>query len=215
MPIVEWIDDSPSYLAFVGSRDTHGYAWNNFGDPLEGWPLGLGGRSSVSPASGDLDADGRLEVVFVTEDPPRLAVVDLGSPMLREVRNYPQWWPMYGYNPMRQGCQECGTGTVTGVPGEPAAVGRLRFDLPLPNPAGGPQALRFALPARAPARLDVFDVNGRRVRTLLREELDAGPHEVVWDGCDRTGARAAAGVYHVRLDAANWGTLTRKLVRLP
>ena len=53
----------------------------------------------------------------------------------------------------------------------------------------------------AAARLDVVDVSGRHLRTLLAGELPAGEHVARWDGRDDAGRALGAGVYLVRLDA--------------
>ena len=47
--------------------------------------------------------------------------------------------------------------------------------------------------------LEVFDVQGRRVRTLVRGQMAPGPHRVVWNGQSDSGARLAGGVYLYRL----------------
>jgi flagellar hook assembly protein FlgD len=73
--------------------------------------------------------------------------------------------------------------------------------------------IRFDLPAPGEASLVVFDVTGRRVRTIVSGRLDAGRYAPVWDGRDDAGSRVAAGVYFVRLQAADF-TATRKSVRL-
>jgi flagellar hook assembly protein FlgD len=59
----------------------------------------------------------------------------------------------------------------------------------------------------------VFDVDGRRVRTLVDATLGAGPHEARWDGADASGRAVGAGVYFVRLAAAGQA-VSRRLVRL-
>ena len=63
-------------------------------------------------------------------------------------------------------------------------------------------SIGFDLPAASPVRLVVYDVLGRRVRTL-REDPSAGPgrFRVVWDGADDQGRPAASGVYLLRLTA--------------
>ncbi|HEX7077531.1 MAG TPA: S8 family serine peptidase [Candidatus Eisenbacteria bacterium] len=70
-----------------------------------------------------------------------------------------------------------------------------------PNPVTASAAMRFTLPADGPARLEVYDVSGRRVRTLADGGLLAGPHLVRWDGRDDRGARLASGVYFARLQS--------------
>jgi len=80
-----------------------------------------------------------------------------------------------------------------------------------PNPARAGALLRFSLPARGPITLAIFDVSGRRVRTVLEGEVEAGAHEARWDGRDEQGRLANAGLYLCHLDAA--GTRqSRKLV---
>jgi hypothetical protein len=69
-----------------------------------------------------------------------------------------------------------------------------------PNPASGVAMFRFGLPRRTVAELDVFDVQGRLVRTLVRGEQPAGWHEVRWSGVS-DGGPAGAGIYFVRLRA--------------
>jgi flagellar hook assembly protein FlgD len=50
------------------------------------------------------------------------------------------------------------------------------------------------------ARVNVFDVEGRLVKTLLETQLPAGRHEVFWDGTDRHGRRVSPGVYFTRVE---------------
>ena len=62
--------------------------------------------------------------------------------------------------------------------------------------------MRFALPERCPVQLTVFDVAGRRIRTLLAEQREAGPHSICWDGCDARGRPQPSGTYLFVLEAA-------------
>jgi hypothetical protein len=71
---------------------------------------------------------------------------------------------------------------------------------PTPNPARSSVTFRFSLAGRFPARLVVFDVQGRRVATLLDRTLEAGRHEVSWDGVDPGGNHAKSGIYFVRFE---------------
>ncbi|MBM4119035.1 hypothetical protein FJ251_15135, partial [bacterium] len=52
--------------------------------------------------------------------------------------------------------------------------------------------------------LEVYDLAGRRVRTLVDGPLPAAQHEAIWDGADAAGRRLASGVYFVRLVAGDY-----------
>lgn len=70
-----------------------------------------------------------------------------------------------------------------------------------PNPFNPRTTLRFGLAAAGPARLEILDARGRRVRTLLDGQQAAGDHVAVWDGRDDGGRAAPSGVYFCRLVA--------------
>lgn len=82
-----------------------------------------------------------------------------------------------------------------------------------PNPFNPATIIRYSIPARARVRLEVFDVRGARVATLVDGVLDAGAHRAEWDGRDRTGSKVSSGVYFYRLSAAG-AVLTRRMVLL-
>jgi hypothetical protein len=92
-----------------------------------------------------------------------------------------------------------------------ARLDALRLDTPSPNPTSSSATLRFSLPRAEAVQLGVFDLVGRRVRSLDAPALAAGPHETVWDGRDEAGNRANPGLYFVRLRASE-GTITRAVV---
>ncbi len=68
-----------------------------------------------------------------------------------------------------------------------------------PNPFNPMTMIRFALPATQDVELSVFDVRGHKVRTLIHGVMDAGFHEVSWQGRDDTGRQVASGTYFYRL----------------
>ena len=66
--------------------------------------------------------------------------------------------------------------------------------------------ITYSLPSKTEVRLDVFDLSGRLVNTLVDEAKKAGTHRVSWDAGEE-----AAGVYFYRLRAGNFER-TRKMV---
>lgn len=83
-----------------------------------------------------------------------------------------------------------------------------------PNPFRSGTWLRFRLAHDSDASLSVYDVAGRRTRTLLRSvPVAGGNHAIRWDGLDDGGRKAASGVYFIRL-ATDEGVYTERVVRL-
>jgi hypothetical protein len=87
---------------------------------------------------------------------------------------------------------------------------RLTLHDAVPNPFNPRTTLVFDLPTPGTTRLEIFDLRGRRVRTLMSTSLGAGPHQRTWDGLDDTGKSVASGVYSARLTHPE-GIRTRRL----
>ncbi|NNE44909.1 MAG: T9SS type A sorting domain-containing protein [Gemmatimonadetes bacterium] len=99
---------------------------------------------------------------------------------------------------------------TAGVPAPSETVWLQQND---PNPVSGTTIIRLELPVRIPAVLTVFDIAGRRVKTLMDGPADAGEHSVSWDRRDFTGEPVPPGIYFYRLEAAGIDE-TRKMVVL-
>ena len=70
-----------------------------------------------------------------------------------------------------------------------------------PNPFNPSTIIPYQLPTAAQVRLEVFNVLGQRVATLVDEERPAGFHAAAWDATNAAGQAVAAGVYMYRLTA--------------
>jgi hypothetical protein len=106
--------------------------------------------------------------------------------------------------------------TPVGI-GESAAAPRTANELyqAQPNPANPSATIRYTIAERGRVSLDIFDVGGRRVRTLVAEvqEPTAKGFEVVWDGRNDSGQKLGSGVFFYELRAPGY-TASRKLVLL-
>lgn len=73
-----------------------------------------------------------------------------------------------------------------------------------PNPFNPSTSIRFDLAERSPVRLDIYDISGRLVKTLVDATLPAGPHTVNWDGTTDLNRSATSGVYLYKIQAGEW-----------
>ena len=87
---------------------------------------------------------------------------------------------------------------------EPPLPQRFHLFQNHPNPFNASTTIRFALPKAGRVRIDVYNVLGQKVTTLLDARYDAGYHECQWDACDSRAHALSSGLYLLRLDSKNW-----------
>ena len=80
-----------------------------------------------------------------------------------------------------------------------------------PNPFNPSTIIEYTLPSRARVQLDIFNILGQKVRTLVNAAEPAGVHRVEWNGTDGSGQKVASGVYFYRLHAGDF-VETKKMV---
>lgn len=93
-----------------------------------------------------------------------------------------------------------------GLPSRFALTGNL------PNPFNPQTLIRYEVPHTAHLTVEVLDVQGRRIATLVDGVQGPGRHEVPWNGCDRSGRRAASGVYFAVLTAEDFQQKTKMVL---
>jgi len=89
--------------------------------------------------------------------------------------------------------------TTNAVP-DPSAIARLGV-IVQPNPTRGETRFRAQVRRGERIRARLYSVSGRLVREWAPEAADAGWVEWRWDGRDRTGSKAATGLYFFRVEA--------------
>jgi len=100
----------------------------------------------------------------------------------------------------------------------PASSGTANESIPsalalgnFPNPFNPQTTISFSLPERNHVSLVIYDIAGRRIRTLVESDLGEGRHVAVWSGHDDSGATVTSGAYFARLVCGN-RTKTRTLM---
>jgi hypothetical protein len=82
-----------------------------------------------------------------------------------------------------------------------------------PNPFNPKTMIRFALPKDSWVKLEVYNILGQKVKTLVDEKLAAGVKEVEWDGKDSKGLEVASGIYFYKIKADSFSDV-KKMVML-
>lgn len=101
----------------------------------------------------------------------------------------------------------------SGVSGQPVTSGVPYFlASAAPNPMGsGQTTIAFGLPRPGQVRIEVYNIAGQRVKTLVNGNMNAGYHKVTWNGRNSAGQKVANGVYMYRMNSGDY-TATRKLL---
>jgi len=107
----------------------------------------------------------------------------------------------------------------------PVAGRELQYNIPaefelsqnFPNPFNPVTEIMYSLPNLTRVKLDVFNLMGQHVKTLVNEKQTAGKYKVFWNGKDEQGIEVTSGVYFYRLNIEDKdfiNTFTRKMVKL-
>ena len=104
------------------------------------------------------------------------------------------------------------------TPTDEAAAKTLSGEIPetyglaqnYPNPFNPTTTINYTLPQAQFVALDVFNINGQKVKTLVNDIMSAGEHQVEWDATNDAGSTVASGVYLYKLTAGDF-TETKKM----
>jgi hypothetical protein len=83
-----------------------------------------------------------------------------------------------------------------------------------PNPLTGSTTITYSLPADGRVTVEIYNINGRRIASLVDAGKPAGSHGVIWNGKDGMGNAAASGVYFCRVRLESHPTVMEKLIKI-
>jgi enterochelin esterase-like enzyme len=81
-----------------------------------------------------------------------------------------------------------------------------------PNPFRTHATIRYAIPTNTQVSINVYDVNGRVVKSICKGKMPAGDHHVRWYGEDESGRKVASGVYFIRYHAGDYEATEKVLL---
>jgi hypothetical protein len=110
-------------------------------------------------------------------------------------------------------------GAVLALPGIPVGIAEPQSLIPdefalhqnYPNPFNPTTTIRYDLKENSDVVLQIYNLLGQNIRTLVNARQEAGYREVVWDGRNNVGNAVASGIYIYRIEAGNF-VQTRKMV---
>lgn len=100
----------------------------------------------------------------------------------------------------------------TPVAGEHPLDRRYKLNENYPNPFNPSTTITFSIPRKEFVSLEVFDLIGRLVATLVKEEMQAGNYTVEWDGRDKYHEAVAGGIYFCRMQAGPFSALKKMVL---
>ena len=82
-----------------------------------------------------------------------------------------------------------------------------------PNPFNPETTIAFSIADNAQyAQLEIFNIKGQKVKTLVNEEIEVGRYNVIWNGTDDSGRKVASGVYFYKFDTKDYQKINKMLL---
>jgi len=80
-----------------------------------------------------------------------------------------------------------------------------------PNPFNPETTISYSVKENTPVTIDIYNVKGQRVRTLVNEAKASGTHTVTWNGTDNNGRNVSSGIYYYKMSAGKFSS-TKKMI---
>jgi len=190
------------------------FAWEPNGDPTPGYPIVTPTPAAevvstpFTPLVDDLDNDGIAELIMAGDN-RNLFVWNLDVPF----DSAAMVWPKLLGDSKNTGINHA-RGVPTDVDNTVVTVpDRFGISGNSPNPFNPATIITFYLDRSGDIKLEVFNILGQKVATILSGHYLAGVYSCRWEGADAHGAAVASGVYFARLTSAEKFS-TRKMMLL-
>lgn len=80
-----------------------------------------------------------------------------------------------------------------------------------PNPFNPETSIRYSIASPSQVRMDIYNIKGQLIRTLINESKSAGEHRAIWNGKDDKGNSVSSGVYFYKLSSGRFSS-TKKMI---
>ncbi len=89
----------------------------------------------------------------------------------------------------------------------------IKFLKNYPNPFNPKTTILFEIAEKGKTEVDIFNIKGQKVKTLLNENIEAGNHSIFWNGKNDNGQQVASGMYFYKV-SVNGNQKTNKMLML-
>jgi len=80
-----------------------------------------------------------------------------------------------------------------------------------PNPFNPETSISFDIKEAGKVSLDIYNVKGQKVKTLLNDHREAGTHNIVWNGTDDNNRSVSSGIYFYKMKNGKFSS-TKKMI---
>jgi len=95
-----------------------------------------------------------------------------------------------------------------GIPLQPVSFALFQN---YPNPFNPNTTIKYQLAERVKVRLEIYNILGQKIKTLVQTVQNTGLHQVVWDGKNDNGKQVSSSVFIYRIKADSFNK-TRKMI---
>jgi subtilisin family serine protease len=196
-------------------------AWDREGQLLSGWPIvtvsadGPYLNTGIHiPTLGDIDQDGRLEVIATT-GANELVYKKIESSYYDTSMTAVLSWK---YNRRLNNCfMPFGTDIATSVDDIDDNLSGIipeRFELSqnYPNPFNASTKITFSLPKKTNVSFSIINILGQSVENANLGEMDAGTHSLTWGAEDNSSRSLPSGIYFYQIKTDEWTDAKKMLL---
>ena len=196
------IDDA-TYIMF-GDESGSAHMHHIQGNVYDNFPISYSFPFKGSPTVLDTDGDGDLE--FVMGSTQTLTNIDI-----KESGSVEGLWNTHRANMQRNGYY---ISSIDALDISDDIIENYEFALysAYPNPFNPTTTIEFEVPYSMDIILNVYDVSGRLVKTLVDDIKYSGLHSTVWDGTDQYGNNVANGLYIYKLMSNQNISISNKMI---
>lgn len=201
-PVFSDLDNDNQLEIIFPTLDGNLHVFTPDGSTMAPFPMNTGNDINASNAIADIDSDNDLELIYVNNY--SVGILDFKWESEEE-----DLWRIHRANMHRTGFHgDLGESSVEEMSITEAPM-RYNLGANYPNPFNPTTTIQFALPEKEAVELNIYDISGKLVKTLIHSEKDAGYHSVVWNGKDDTDKTMPSGIYLYRIQTEKFSDTKR------